>query len=304
MKEKQIAILILIAFTSVATAEQTNLGINIQAFFDKESRTYYHRDQLNMTLTSDKDCYFKIIHIDADNQMKMIYPNSEDNDNRLLANMRRAIFETAKCYLYEPYGEETIMVVASIEQFKNIEQNYAVIDNFETKRYTITILKPDEEYKYGKPPNMTETVQAMRSDALKQGGTFEGNETSGFSVVNNVRVSYRVQSNAQDTIQFAFYNLGNISGNRRTNAQKRGANFNFSFEKPENITQTIQMVKNGIERKGGVFDGNEQQGSFKASGITGQYRITKLVNVTITDKPILIPNSLIEREIINYFGGM
>jgi hypothetical protein len=83
----------------------------------------------------------------------------------------------------------------------------------------------------------------------------------------------------------------------------RGANFNFSFEKPENITQTIQMVRNGIEGKGGKFTGNEQRGNFQANGIAGQYRVSEKVNVTITEKPFLIPNSLIEREIKNYFGG-
>jgi len=334
MYKRQIVILMLIAVSAIAGADQTNQGINIQALFDKENMTYFHRDQLNITVTADKDCYFKIIHIDADNQMKMIYPNSYDKNNELKADMPRVIFETASYFLYAPYGEETLLLAASAEQFEKIEQEYIapwipatdeavraavrgrrggeleqrIIQAAQTGEgaasYTITILKPNEEYEYGRPENMAATVQAMRSDALKQGGTFEGNETSGYSVVNNVRVSYRVPSNAPDTVQFAFYNLENVSGGKSAKRQTRGSNYNFSFEKPENIAQTIQMVRNGIEGKGGTFTGNEQQGSFKARGISGQYRISKLVNVTITDKPFLIPNSLIEREVKNYFGGM
>jgi len=299
MYVRQITVLLLIAVSAMASAEQA--GINIQAFFDNESRTYLHRDPLNITVMADSDCYFRIIHIDANNQTTIIYPNSEDTDNRLLAKKQRKIFETLKCYLYAPYGEEKIMVAASLNQFKDIEIDYSAGD-YETKIYNITIVKPNEEYEYGKPPNMAETVQTMRNDALQQGGTFDGNETSGLSVVNNVRVSYRVPGNT-DTIQFAFYNLDNSSGGQSLKGQARGVGFNFSFEKPGNITQTIQMVRSGIEGKGGVFNGNEQQGSFKASGIEGQYIVAELVNVTITDKPVLIPNSIIERKVKDYFEG-
>lgn len=311
---------------------QAARGIHIQAWFN-ESLTYLHRESLEITVMADQNCYFKIIHIDADNQMKMIYPNEVDTDNRLLANRPRAIFETAKCYLYEPYGAETILVAASSEQFANIEREYiaplipATADSVRTAvrggrggdletpnssksfsgqgeaRYTITVLKPHKEYEYGKPGNMTLTVQEIRNDALKQGGTFVGNETSGCSIVNNNRVSYHIPREEPDTIRFAYYNLDSFSGGGRAGVQTRGEGFSFYFEKPGNMTQTIQMVRSGIESKGGVFNGNEQQGSFSAKGISGQYRVTELVNVTITDKPVLIPNSLIEREVKNYFEG-
>jgi len=315
----------------------TPQSINIQAWFDSQlgNRTFMHREPLELTIMADKDCYFKVIHIDVNNQMKMIFPNNDDRNNFLRANTPRIVFENTSYMFYGPYGAETLLIAASTERFENIEQEYntpwvpATADavraatrgrrggqvepknNTGTQaeegeiRFTINILNPHEEYRYGKPENMTEFVQSMRLDAEKQKGIFRNNDRSGsgYSIVNNVRVSYRIPSDAPDMIEFAYYNLNGISGGQNVRGQTRGTGFTFNFDKPGNITQTIQIVRSSIENKGGVFQGNEQQGNFKASGIEGQYRVSEKVNVTITDKPVLIPNSLIEREVKNYFGG-
>ncbi|MCL2211194.1 MAG: DUF4384 domain-containing protein [Treponema sp.] len=322
----------IVAQKSVIEPADTSQGINIKAFFNSASRTFLHRDELKMTLNADRNCYFKVIHIDVNNQMKMIYPNSSDKNNSLRANSPRDIFENAKYMLYGPYGAETIIIVASSEQFKNIEQEYIAPwtpATAETVRaavrggrsgeleagtrpntsiregeaiYKITILKPHEEYEYGKPENMGDLINNIRSDALKQGGTFEGNEVSGLYTMNSVRGSYRVSRENPDKIQFAVYNMENFTGGSRAGAINKGAGFNFSFTRPGNMPQAISLVRAGIQEKGGTFNGNEQQGNFKASGITGQYAVAELVNVTITDKPLVIPNSLIEKEIKAFFG--
>jgi hypothetical protein len=290
--------------------------IHIEASFNSNTRTYKHRDELKMSVMADRDCYFKIIHIDVGNKIRMIYPNSYDKNNYLSANTARNIFETAKYYLYEPYGVENILVVASIGQFKDIEQEYSqpwkaateeaikrAIAGAGEARYTITILKPHEEYEYAKPQNMTATYQAIRDDAIKQGGYFEGNETSGFYIINNIRGSYRVPRETPDIIQFTSYFLDTYTGISGRGVRTRGTPFNFSFPKPNNISQAVQAVRSGIERKGGTFTGNEQQGHFKASGIAGQYSVSDMVNVTISEKPFVVPNSVIENEVKNYFGG-
>jgi len=316
-----------------SSATPANQSIKIQAFFNSESMTYFHRDELKMSVMADRDCYFKIIHIDANNQMKMIYPNnSGDRDNRLRANVPRDIFETAKYYLYDPYGAETILVVASLQQFENIEREYiapwvlpATTDNIRAAvstgrggdmeavitfsgegeaRYTITILKPDTQYSYSRPENMREFFQSTRTEIERQGGTFvDGNESSGCYIIDGIRASYRVPRNAPDTIQFATYNLDNYTSVSRPRGQTRGGEFNFNFQRPGNITQAIQMVRSGIEGSGGTFTGNERQGNFQAKGITGRYQVTDVVTVTITEKPVVIPNSLIEREVKSYFTG-
>ena len=208
---------------------QTAQDIHIQARFNSESRTYFHRDELKMTVMASANCYFKILHIDANNQMKMIYPNSYDTNNYLWANRPRSIFENAQYMLYGPYGTETILVITSAEQFKNIEQEYiapwtaATAENIRsavrgyrggdlempTISYNITILKPHEEHEYRKPENMIDAMETMRSNVLRQGGIFEGNETSGFYVLDGVRGSYRIARDAPDKVQVATYYLHN-----------------------------------------------------------------------------------------------
>jgi hypothetical protein len=306
-------------------------SINIQAWFDSESRTFMHRDELKMTVGADKNCYFKIIHIDSEGQIKMIYPNTIDKDNYLKANATRTIFESAKYFLYGPYGAETIIVVASSKQFDDIEQqkmapwSTATVESVRAAvggkrggdleipiksdtttgkgeaRYTITILEPSNEYEYRKPSNLTELMQDIRDE----GGVFGAgsNETSGYYTLNNVRASYRIPRDKPDTIQFAMYNLATYTRGGNASVQTRGSGFNFEFAKPGNISQAVQAVRSGIEGKGGTFTGNEQQGSFNASGIAGQYRVSNMVNVTITEKPFLIPNSLIRKEVESFFGG-
>jgi predicted small secreted protein len=287
--------------------------ISIEAALNTNSLTYKHGDELILTVTASKDSYFKIIHIDVDNQFQMIFPASGNDDNRLGANVSRTVFNTpaTRRVLCGPYGAETLVVVASPVQFPNIEQEYnqpwrpltetaikAAIAGAGEARYTINILKPHTEYEYAKPDNMIALYQSIRDDAAKQKGYFEGNEASGFYIIGNVRGSYLVTR--PDTIQFASYSLDVYNGN--TPRATRGQPYNFSFAKPQNISQAIQAVRSGIEKKGGTFNGNEQQGNFRASGITGQYRISDRVDVTISEKPFIVPNSLIENEVKNFFG--
>jgi len=310
-----------------------NNGINIQAFFNSTSQTYMHRDELGITVLADKNCYFKIIHIDVNNQMKMLYPNNLDKNNYLRANTPRVIFESAKAFLYEPYGTETIIITASTEQFENINQDliaplttanesnvrsavrgergvtiegsFSLNDKnnlYEGEaKYNITILKPNESYEYARPDNMREFYDSLRRDILNQGGTFEGNEVSGVYILNGIRSSYRLPRDKPNKIQFAIYNLNNFTGERNTGVITRSRGFNFSFIKPVNMIQAVQTVRTGIEESGGTFTGNEQQGNFRANGISGQYNVTDLVNVTITEKPFVIPNSLIEKEVKSFF---
>jgi len=222
-----------------------NNSINIQATFNSDSMMYYHRDQLMMSLTADKDCYFKVIHIDANNQIKMIYPNSFDRNNYLRANVSRTIFETASYMLYEPYGAETIIVVASAVQFDNIEQDYITpwttattetvrtmirgrrggdleirinsnvsvpekVQNDGEAVYTITIVRPDEKHEYSRPENLREFIGELRQNVVNNGGYFEGSETSGFYIANGVRRSYRVPREAPNKFHFAIYYLDGL----------------------------------------------------------------------------------------------
>ena len=301
---------------STVSVNPANQAVNIQAVFNSQSMTYMHADELKLTVSADRDCYFKIIHIDVNNKIKMIFPNKDDNKNSIRANENREVFGSVnnRQILCEPYGAETIVVVASIAQFPNLEQEYnqpwkdATEDNIKAsiagagqERYSITILKPDEEYEYAKPENMTVIYQGIRDDTVKQKGYFEGNDKSGFYIINNIRGSYRIPSDRPDIIQFASYSLDKYTVDSNRGKRTRSSPYNFSFDKPQDINMAVQSVRSNILECGGTFTGNEKQGNFKAKGITGQYKVSNLVNVTITDKPFVVPNSMIEREVKSYF---
>jgi predicted small secreted protein len=287
--------------------------IHIEASLNSNSLTYQHADELIITVTADKDCYFKIIHIDVDNQYQMIFPTKND-DNRLRANVSRKVFDTpaTRRVLCAPYGAETLVVVASPVQFPDIDKEFGqpwkpateealkkAIAGAGEARYTINILKPHTEYEFTKPDNMITAYQAFRDDTVKQKGRFEGNEVSGFYIIGNVRGSYLVTK--PDTIQFTSYSLDVYNG--VSPRATRGQPYNFSFSKPQNINQALETVQTRITNKGGTFSGDERQGSFKASGIAGQYKVSDKVDVTISEKPFVVPNSLIENEVKNFFGA-
>jgi hypothetical protein len=294
--------------------------IHIEASFNSNTRTYMHADELILTVTADRNCYFKIIHIDVNNQFKMIYPRNRNDNNQLRANEYRNVFgvDGNRQILCEPYGAETLVVVASSAQFPNIEREYsqpwrpateetirAAIAGEGQARYPFTIIPPHDVYEYTRPENMTEFYQALRDDVTRQNGQFENDAVNGFYsvyTINNIRGSYRVPSDRPNVIQFATYYLDAYSADANRGTRTRGSPHSFSFARPQNVAQAVLTVRSSILGKGGTFNGDEQQGNFRASGITGQYQVTDVVRVTISEKPFVIPNSLIENEVKNYFG--
>lgn len=297
-------------------------GLRLEAWPNSESRTYFDGEELKITLWADRDCYVKVYHIDVNNKMQLLYPNSINRNNFLPANMEKLIPEpgTTRINVEAPYGQETILVFASTGQFPNIEAEFqqvqeanrgtlsgisrgarlqdvsAALLTGET-RFNITILPPDyadEVFTYRKPADMAALIQTLRTQVLMQGGTFNGNELEGSFTVNGAYSTYRVSG---DTVTMTLRYPENQS-----RSASRAAGFSFSFDKPRGISQAVQSVRAGIENKGGVFSGNEHEGSFRVSGIAGQYQVAEKVSVTIHEKPRIIPNSLIEREVRSYFG--
>jgi len=210
-------------------------NINIYARFNSDTMTYRHREELKIWLTSDRDCYFKVIHIDVNNEQEMIYPNTDETDNRLYAGRERVLFQKNTYRLYPPYGTDTILIIASSEQFPNIELDYITpivplsansireavtgyrggqyentrplgFTGSGEARYNITILKPHEEFTLFAPANMAEAVSILGRDVESQRGFFEGTDVSGYYILNGIRASYRaIPSNNPQTIEYAVY---------------------------------------------------------------------------------------------------
>lgn len=308
---------------SNASANTANALI-IRAWPNSDTNTYIGGDELKISLESNQDCYFKVYHVDIDKKMQMIYPNAQNMNNFMKANTVRTIPEGGIRYNIEsPFGQDTIMVVASKQQFHNIEAEYSQIraatrdvvlnvgrglgvQNTQTAQpmetvtvsFNFTSLPDtyyDEIYSYKKPENMAETVQSLKAEVIRQTGTFNGNEREGTFTVAGITGNYTVTG---DQFIVRQRNTGNSLPQR-----SRGAGFSFSIDKPKNISQAVQAVRSGILGKGGTFEGNEQQGNFRVSGITGQYSVADNVSVNINEKPTIIPKSMIEKEVRSYFAG-
>ncbi|GHV23653.1 hypothetical protein FACS189494_11750 [Spirochaetia bacterium] len=316
--------------TTVPTSTTAKVNtISIEVWPTHEDRTYYDGDMLSIKVTADQDCYFKVFHIDVNNNRQRIYPNQYDKDNFLRANEVITIPRDSGFEIGEPYGQETIYVVASNvaldlpdSELIPIKATADVIANTPITRgikvvgkqqtpanvvmgatyFTFTILAPStvgEVFTYRKPENMAEAVQTLRTEIMGQGGQFTGNEREGTFSGNGFQGNYRVDAN-NVIVTINQQRNGNTASATRGINSNRG--YSFSFNKPGNLTQAVNTVKTGIAAKGGSFRGDEREGNFQASGIVGQYQIANRVDVTILDKPGIIPASLIEKEVKKFFG--
>jgi len=159
------------------------------------------------------------------------------------------------------------------------------------------ILADEIIYSFEKPADMVVVIREMRNIASNFGGTFSGNEYggsfSGFG--SNAKVTYSVNGNM---IEFTITLIGDVN-----NTIQQKLKHSFAIDLPGNISQALEAVRIGIERKGGSFYGNEYGGYFRNSGIMGNYVVGENVMFYIFEKPFIIPISLIEREIRNYFVG-
>jgi hypothetical protein len=289
--------------------------VRIQAWFNSDSMTYLHREALDITVMADRDCYFKVIRIDVNNQEQVIFP-WDGEDNYLRANTAREVYVDT---LYGPYGVETILVVASINQFVNIRQDYlssprlataasirSAIAGSSAARYDIAILKPHGVFSMPLPSDINKFVQTIMADVDKQYGIFFGNVRSGYYTVDNFRTSYRVApSDNPDSVEYAFYYEEVWAGS--LNMQTRGStNHSFSFNKPDDMNKAFNSLKSEITKNNGSLSGDISSGNFRAPAllffhVAGQYTVTDKVNVTITEKPPKIDNSFIEKEVIGFF---
>jgi hypothetical protein len=99
--------------TYAAQDNKAKQAFKLQVWTGDADNIYHTGDHLVLNLWAEKDCYFKVYDIDVDNKIQLIYPNASDKDNTLKANVLRTIPEKSYFLLRPPYGEETIIVIAS-----------------------------------------------------------------------------------------------------------------------------------------------------------------------------------------------
>ena len=76
--------------------------------------------------------------------------------------------------------------------------------------------------------------------------------------------------------------------------------FSFEINKLKNIEEVENDTCKKIEANGGIF--NVKSKSFSHGGVEGFYSIgSNSITVTITQKPMLAPESLVKSRITDYF---
>ena len=79
--------------------------------------------------------------------------------------------------------------------------------------------------------------------------------------------------------------------------------FSFKIDKPKDMKSTYVKLKHELESAGGTLAGDESNGRITLMGIEGEYETdVSHIIITITKKPPLIPNRLIENEVRRFFN--
>jgi hypothetical protein len=65
----------------------------------------------------------------------------------------------------------------------------------------------------------------------------------------------------------------------------------------------FRRAKDAASEAGAKLTGDTSSGNFSAKGIEGHYEVSdNMVHVTITKKPLIIPDSLIESQLRKFFA--
>ncbi len=82
----------------------------------------------------------------------------------------------------------------------------------------------------------------------------------------------------------------------------------FIVKLKDEISSILSKIKSKITGKGGSFDGNKECGSFEGKSVLGTIKVEyrsisdNEIEITIKDKPFVIPYSTIEFEIKKYLS--
>ena len=78
---------------------------------------YYEGDEMSMSIYSERECYFRIIHVDVNGNTQVIYPTNPRDNNLIRAGQVRRIPDNTRFVMGPPFGEELILVSAYDQSF-------------------------------------------------------------------------------------------------------------------------------------------------------------------------------------------
>ena len=73
---------------------------------------------MSMRIYSERECYFRILHVDVHGQTQVIYPLAPRDNNFIRAGQTRTIPDNTWFRMGPPFGEELILVAAYTKPFK------------------------------------------------------------------------------------------------------------------------------------------------------------------------------------------
>ncbi|MCK4908469.1 MAG: DUF4384 domain-containing protein [Planctomycetes bacterium] len=102
-----------------------NKDFKIEVWADKGESAVYQKDEIiKFHFRADKDAYIYLYHMDAAGQVKMLFPNRFNQDNRIKANRVYTIPDETMNFdlkITPPFGAEMLKALASLQPLKNID---------------------------------------------------------------------------------------------------------------------------------------------------------------------------------------
>jgi hypothetical protein len=80
---------------------------------------YYDGEYMSMRLYSERDCWFRIVHVDVNGTAQVIYPATGRDNNFIRAGETRSIPDNTRYRMGAPYGEEYILAAAYDRPFRS-----------------------------------------------------------------------------------------------------------------------------------------------------------------------------------------
>ncbi|GHT82039.1 hypothetical protein FACS1894137_00210 [Spirochaetia bacterium] len=318
--------------------------LEIDAWLDHADAVYTGGEEMKITLAANKDCYFKVYYVDAGSTMTLLYPNRRNKDNQLKANKERTIPESPMHFTIEaPYGQENVIIYASDKPFDIEEASSAQISSGAgidgaslTRKITLTEtpeknsrnritanrhlveqilyyttnppLFAEDTLTIQKPDDMKETLKQIKAEAKKDGADFSGSDKEGKLTVNGLELSYTINGSVM-SIRVRYPLEKNYTAAAEPSVASRGAGSGYAFtmNKPANMGAAIQKARTEIEKKKGIFAGNESGGEFRVSALgaklSGKYSVGGNITVTIEEKPGFLGEKTIESQVKQTFGA-
>ena len=76
----------------------------------------------------------------------------------------------------------------------------------------------------------------------------------------------------------------------------------FDFSVSDEIAPLLHRAKSAVTDAGGTLTGDTNSGDFSGKGVEGRYKVDgHTIHVTITKKPMLVPDSTIESRLREFF---